>query len=151
MAFVNRITEHPNRVKLIPIEGGEPNIYDVVRYEGEVEEEGTPLNAENLNGEMENTIKVAMNGINIDSSNNVHFRNLQQGKAVVKTKTKKAVKKKITFSRAFTKVPIVVATPVTVVPQKVELGVTEITTTGFTIVIYRTNDTATDVNWIAVI
>ena len=150
MAFINRISEHPNRIKLIPV-SGETNVYDVVRHEGEIEEEGTPLNAENLNVEIEDAIKSSMSGIDIDNSNNVHFKNLQSGKVSVKAKTKKVVKKKVTFPKPFTKIPIVTATLASVVPQKVELSVAEITTTGFSVVIYRTNDVSTDVNWIATI
>lgn len=48
MAFVDRIVEHPGRVKLTPV-SGQTNVYDMEREEGTVSTEGTLLNANNLN------------------------------------------------------------------------------------------------------
>lgn len=50
MAFIDRIVDHPGRIILTPVEG-EPNTYDVTRAEGIVTQEGTLLNAANLNKE----------------------------------------------------------------------------------------------------
>lgn len=47
MAFVDRIVEHPGRVKLTAV-AGETDVYDVERCEGAVTQEGTKLNAANL-------------------------------------------------------------------------------------------------------
>ena len=52
MAFVDRVVEHPNRWLLTPV-SGEENTYDLTRAEGNVTEEGTLLNAENLNREID--------------------------------------------------------------------------------------------------
>lgn len=50
MAFIDRIVDHPGRVVLTPVTG-ETNTYDITRAEGIVTEEGTLLNASNLNKE----------------------------------------------------------------------------------------------------
>jgi len=47
MALQDRITEHPGRIKLTAV-AGEPDTYDVTRAEGQVTQEGTELNATNL-------------------------------------------------------------------------------------------------------
>lgn len=57
---------------------------------------------------------------------------------------------KVTFSRAFNTVPFVTATPRTSVPNKVSVGVGDITKTGFTLHAYRTDTTNFYVGWIAV-
>lgn len=46
MAFIDRVVEHPGRVKLTNVSG---DVYDMVRAEGEVYSDGTLLNAQNLN------------------------------------------------------------------------------------------------------
>lgn len=48
MALTDRVVEYPGRIILTPV-SGETNTYDVTRAEGTVTEEGTPLNAANLN------------------------------------------------------------------------------------------------------
>ena len=48
MAFVDRIVDFPGRVVLTPVTG-ETDTYDMVRSEGLVTQEGTLLNAANLN------------------------------------------------------------------------------------------------------
>lgn len=47
MKFVDRVVQHPNRIRLIPT--GNANEYDVERAEGSVTVEGTPLIADNIN------------------------------------------------------------------------------------------------------
>ena len=49
MAFVDRIVEHPGRIRLTMVDD---DVYDVTREEGTVTEPGTPLDAEHLNGEI---------------------------------------------------------------------------------------------------
>ena len=48
MQFRDRIVPHPNRVRLVYVVG-EENVCDLVREEGTPTDEGTPLNADNLN------------------------------------------------------------------------------------------------------
>ena len=52
MAFTNRQVEYPNRFVLYDDEGNELGRYTLVRDEGEIIEEGTPLTADNLNAEI---------------------------------------------------------------------------------------------------
>lgn len=153
MAFVNRVVEHPGRVVLDPV-SGETNTYDMTRAEGEVTEEGTPLNAENLNSVISEMISDAIaeisNALDIDENGNVKFRNLQSGIAKVKVSAANITSSvNVTFPQAFTKVPKVAVTPVSSVPGKVSVGVGNRTTTGFTIFLYRTNAVDTNVTWIA--
>jgi hypothetical protein len=78
MAFVDRVVEHPNRWKLTAV-SGETDTYDLTRAEGTVTEEGTLLNAENLNAEVENiahgNIALTENiaNVKITSGNNTYF------------------------------------------------------------------------------
>ncbi len=48
MALTDRTTEYPGRIVLTPV-AGEENTYDVTRAEGQVIEQGTRLNVQNLN------------------------------------------------------------------------------------------------------
>lgn len=57
MAFVDRIVDHPGRVRLTPV-SGETNVYDITREEGEVYEPGTLLNANNLNNPDITSLKI---------------------------------------------------------------------------------------------
>jgi len=58
----------------------------------------------------------------------------------------------VVFTQPFTAIPIVVATAVTGSPGStvLEVSVTNVTTTGCDVVLYRTNTTVTGVNWQAV-
>lgn len=150
MAFQDRIVEYPNRVTLTAV-SGETDTYDMARAEGTVTQEGTPLNAENLNAEIASAVAEALGGITIDNSGNVSFRNLQSGRALVPYKAKAVTSTKVNFPKAFTKVPRVTASIETVAPNITAMGITAITTTGFTVNIFR-NANATGniyINWIA--
>lgn len=57
---------------------------------------------------------------------------------------------RIPFSKAFLNTPCVIATPRTSVPGTCACGVTTIGKEGFSLYFYRTNDTSTTVNWIAI-
>ena len=46
--FTDRVVEHPGRVQLVSV-SGETDVYDMIRAEGTVAEEGTPFNAETFN------------------------------------------------------------------------------------------------------
>lgn len=157
MAFKDRIVEYPGRILLTPAKDASGNViantYDVVRQEGEVTEEGTQLNADSM---IENVLELIDSRIgNIqDSNGKISLRKyIQAGKGTVKTKgnEKKVVKLSITFPHAFASVPYVVVSPITSVPQMVSVGIEDITTTGFTVNMYRTNGTYnTQIRWIAV-
>ena len=153
MAFVDRVVEHPGRVRLTPVEGVE-NVYDMTREEGTVTEEGTPLNATNLNAEMRNLADEQMadisNAVAVDTAGNVHTRNLQAGYVSHSHASgSTTVTTQVTFSRAFTSIPHVVATPQTVAPHQNFASVSEITTTGFKITTYRTTAGSIVARWIA--
>lgn len=158
MAFVGRVVEFPNRITLKDENGNVLGPYTLEFSEGEVTEEGTPLTAENLNSEIEQIAKEkadeAIEGLEgaftIDSSNNVHFRNMQAGTATIKvTKAKAVMTKNIKFSKAFTKKPYIVVAPNSSAPQNISVSFKNVTTTGFTIHLYRTTKVNTSVNWIA--
>jgi hypothetical protein len=52
--FTDRSVEYPGRYRLNPTD--DSSIFDLVRQEGEIYNAGTPLNAENLNGAMQDVI-----------------------------------------------------------------------------------------------
>lgn len=56
----------------------------------------------------------------------------------------------ITFDTPFDAAPIVVVTPRTTVPYNCLASVTDVTDTGFTLYFYRTTQTSTVINWIAI-
>lgn len=159
MAFEDRVVEFPGRVLLTPVidaDTDEPieNTFDMTRAEGDVTTEGTPLNAANLNAEMALAARTAagaiVGSITVDNRNNVHFQNLQSGTAkAVPSAVKQTVAVQVTFPKAFTKAPRVVATPITSVPAVVSVGVASITTTGFTAYVYRTTKVDTVIHWLA--
>lgn len=68
----------------------------------------------------------------------------------VKAEKGEVVEKKITFPKAFTEEPMVVATPKTSRPDICHTSVRDITTKGFTLYFCKDNDTQTEVGWIAV-
>lgn len=163
MAFTNRVVEHPGRYQLVNADTGVVlGTFDLQRAEGTVTEEGTPLNADNLNREFEavvaevtesitDAVDSRLSAFTIDSSKNVSFRNLQRGTAKVKAKSKKVVTKTVNFPKAFTKVPSVVVTPVSGAPNKVSFSIKALSTRGFDICLYRTDNTETTFHWIAVL
>lgn len=151
MALKNRLVEYPNRYKLVDENGTETGPYTLVRDEGAVEEEGTPLTAENIAAAIQEAVAAAMEGIKIDSNGNMSVRNIQRGRASVTGKAASVVTKEITFSKAFTKVPTVVVTPSTGSPQNVHASVYNVTTKGFTLYLYRKTKGTNVINWIAMI
>lgn len=56
----------------------------------------------------------------------------------------------ITFSQPYTNKPVVIVSATTTVPEKVVCGCSDITTTGATIYMERTNTTNTYFDWIAI-
>ena len=153
MAFEDRVVQYPGRSTLTNV--ADPNdvkTYDVAREEGEVTNEGTPLNAENINEAIQETVDADMQPFDVDSNGNVKVRNIQCGTATVTVKAANTTyTKSVTFPQTFTSVPRVVATPVTGSPERVSFGITSISTSGFSITLNRTNAVNTIVSWIAMI
>lgn len=151
MAFKNRMVEFPNRYILRDEAGNETGPFYLIRDEGEVQEPGTPLNAENLSTEVQSMIETALEPFTIDNNGNVSVKNIQKGKATIQGKEKAVTTKEIKFSKAFTKIPTVVVTPATTIPQSVHASVYNVTTTGFTLHLYRKNKATTTVHWVAIL
>lgn len=163
MSFVDRIVKYPGRYTLTNAETGEVlGTFDLARAEGEVTQEGTQLNAENLNAELEavvtqvneditDAVDARLSAFTIDSSKNVSVRNIQRGTAKVGAKKSKVTTKHVNFPKEFTKVPSVVVTPITGAPNKVSFGIKSVTTKGFDISLYRSDNTDTGFHWIAVL
>ena len=152
MAFEDRIVEHPGRVVLTPVTG-ETNTYDTdyTTAEGEVTQEGTLLNADSMNAAVQDLIDSSMNGISLSTGGTLSVRNIQSGSETFSNPTANSVvTKSITFLTSFENVPVVVVTPNTGAPQNCHVGVTNITTTGFTLNFYRTTSVTTAIKWIAV-
>ena len=147
MAFVDRVVQYPGRVKLTPV-SGQTNVYDMTRNEGTVTTEGTPLNAANLNS----NIQDAANSAVAAPAAKVQYINLiQRGSVTVKpTAAKQTASASVTFPHAFAGAPQVVVTPVTSAPQNVSVSVSGVTATGFTAYCYRTTKTNTTIRWIAI-
>lgn len=138
--FTDRIVEHPGRVVMTPV-SGETNTYDMTRAEGTVTEEGTPLNAANLNAEISAMIAAAVEPI---------ANSVQSGRIRITVPTANVARTvSVTFPRPFDDVPNVAVTPITGGPQACYTAINNITTTGFSIVFYRTTATDTTVCWIA--
>ena len=153
MAFVDRVVEHPNRWKLVNVDDPtDVKIYAVTREEGAVTNPGTPLNAENLNGEIQAAAAAGLADFDIDETGNVRVQNIQCGAAKVTIKKANTTyTKSVTFAQPFSAVPRVVATAVSSTPEKVNLSVKDVTTAGFSLYMNRTTATNTTVNWIAMI
>lgn len=155
MAFIDRVVEHPGRIKLTPATNAEgsiiENVYDISREEGEVTEEGTPLNAENLNKEIEEAIGNLDDAIKIDPNNNVHVQNIRSGRTRVKTKKKASVTTTVKFNPAFTSTPRMSVTPFASSPQSVSAAIKSVSTTQAVISVYATGAWNISIDWIAIL
>ncbi len=151
MALKNRLVEYPNRYILRDEAGNETGPYYLIRDEGEVEEPGTPLNAENIAAEIKDVVDSALEPFTIDNNGNVSVKNIQRGKATIQGKAKAVTSKEVKFPKAFTKVPTVVVTPATTIPQSVHASVYNVTTTGFTLHLYRKTKATNTVHWVAMV
>lgn len=151
MAFEDRIVENPGRVVLTPV-SGEENTYDAdyTSAEGEVTQEGTLLNADSMNEAVQDLIDSALTGVDISPNGTFKVRNIQSGRVTIKPVADTPVAKNVTFPSSFENVPNVTATANTTVPQRCSVGIANVTITGFTIYLTRTNTTETSVHWIAV-
>jgi len=146
MSWEDRIVEFPNRVVLTPV-AGMTNTYDMTYAEGEVEQEGTLINAANMEAETNALIEAAITG-------DIAPANIKAGMYNFKGRRTAGsnYSAQITFDQPFSKVPKVVATVHTAVPNNRKTGVTAITTSGFTLNVHTTT-TVTDgiqVDWIAI-
>lgn len=145
--FENRIVEFPGRIKLRDGTGTETGPFTVVRDEGEVTEEGTAISAENLNSEITAQATAVAEGL-ISTT----VPEIRSGTETVRVRSKKTGVKKISFKKAFSKIPDIAAVVVTSDPKAFRISVSGISTTSFTI--HASNpksSTATiRVSWIAV-
>lgn len=152
MAFIDRVVEHPGRVRLTAV-SGETDVYDMTREEGTVTEVGTPLNATNLNAEVANVaneqLDSALSAFTIDANSNVHVRNIQCGVVNMRVSGGSPGGVDVTFDQAFTAAPYVVVTPQTKYPQSIWATAVNASTTGFTLWGYRPTDGDLRVHWIA--
>ena len=152
MAFTDRISEHPNRVVLTEV-SGQANTYDIdfESAQGTISQEGTSLNATEMNDAVNDLIASAFNGVNITSGGSIKARNIQGGVVSVTPTSANAVKSQsFTFAQAFENTPIVILTPRTTVPNTITCGVSNVSTTGFTIYMTRTNTTTTNFFYLAI-
>ena len=111
------------------------------------------LNAENLNQGIKD-IAVEATGATADSAGNAQLNNLQCGNVLALSKGKggKTVSVSVTFPRAFSATPVVVAVPVTSRSDGVRASVKNASPTGCTIYLYRSTavgNSNTTVAWIA--
>lgn len=152
MAFENRIVEHPGRVVLTPVDGLE-NTFDAdyTAQEGEVTQEGTLLDADSMNSAVQDIVDSSIDGITLTTGGTLQVRNIQSGSVLITiTATNQTKSVNITFTEPFENVPHVVATPTTGAPANCSVGVSNITTTGFTLYLYRTTKVNTSVQWVAI-
>lgn len=154
MPFEDRLVEYPNRYTMTDASGNTSTVY-LDPDPGEVTQEGTMLNAENLNAEVESIAQNAT-GDYSDANGNAHFRNLQCGSVVAPSKGKrgKNVSIHVAFPEAFSATPVVMVTPVTTRPDAVRASARYASATGFTLYLYRSTavgDSNTTVSWMALL
>lgn len=154
MPFEDRLVEYPNRYTMTDASGNTSTVY-LDPDPGEVTQEGTMLNAENLNAEVE-SIAQSATGVTADSYGNARINNIQHGRATAPSKGSRGrcVSVKVTFPHAFSATPAVVALARTNRPDGVRIGVKGESPTGFTLYLYRStalSDVNTTVSWIAML
>lgn len=153
MAFENRIVEHPGRVVLTPVTG-QTNTYDAdyVSQQGTVSQEGTMMEATAMNAAVQDLIDSSMNGINISPSGTVTMNNIQIGVvSVTPTAANTVTSGSFTFASEFENTPVVMLLPRSRAPESVtHWSVHDISTTGFTVYMTRTNTTRTNFMYLAV-
>ena len=134
MAFTDRLVEYPNRYTMTDASGNTSTVY-LEPAPGEVTQEGTLLNAENLNSEVAALAQEATG-------------------AASKGNRGKTVTVQVAFPQAFSATPIVVVTPLTGRPDAVRASVVSLSATGCTVCLYRSTavgDSNTSVAWIAML
>lgn len=153
MALKDREVEFPGRIKLINVNTGEElGVFDMIRQEGEITEEGTPINAESLTNEINEAAAAACaelnEAISVDANNNVSFKNRQSGSVkICPTAVKQTKKVTVKFPKAFNKVPTVTVTPYSTAPGVISCSVSNVQTTQFDLYMYRATKVDTWVYW----
>lgn len=151
MAFTDRISEHPNRVVLTEV-SGQANTYDIdfESAQGTISQEGTSLTASEMNDAVNDLIASAFNGVNITSGGSIKARNIQSGTVYFQARANTTQSANVTFPVEFENAPHVCLCPQTSAPNVCFCSVGNITTTGFTAYLHRTNNYATTLHWIAI-
>lgn len=155
MAFTDRISEHPNRVVLTPVEGLE-NTYEIdfQTAQGEVSQEGTSLTADEMNEAVNDLIASAFNGASVTSNGTFKANNIKGGIVSI-TPSRANTVASATFNlwgdAPFENPPLVIVCPQSAVPNQVQSwSIKNVTTTGFTLYMLRTNTTQTQFHYIAI-
>lgn len=74
---------------------------------------------------------------------------IQCGRNMVTSKANANVMAHVTFSEAFERQPYVLATPALTEPSTASVSVLNLSATGFDIVLYRTTNASTSIQWAA--
>lgn len=155
MAFTDRLSEYPNRVVLTPVEGLE-NTYEVdfQSAQGTVSQEGTSLTADEMNQAVIDLIDSAFNGASVNSNGTLKANNIKGGIVSItptKANTVASASYNLWNDAPFENPPLIVVCPQTSVPNQVtSWGIKNVTTTGFTLYLLRTNTTQTQFHYIAI-
>ena len=152
MAFENRIVEHPGRVVLTPVTG-QSNTYDAdyTSAEGTVTQDGTLMDADSMNEAVQDLIDSTLNGVTVTAGGTLKAPNIQGGVVSVTPTSANTIKSQaFTFAEAFENVPVVMLVPRTTVPNAITCGVSNVSTTGFTVYMTRTNTTQTNFFYLAI-
>lgn len=154
MALEDRLVEYPNRYTMTDANGNTSTVF-LDPDPGEVEQEGTLLNAENLTAEIEEIAQTST-GAHADSYGNAKFNNIQCGRATGQTKGNrgKSVSVKVTFPKAFSATPVVSVTAMTTRPDIIFASAGDISPTGFNLYFFRSKsatDSNTGAHWIAML
>lgn len=154
MELEDRVVQYPNRYTMTDGSGNTSTVF-LDPDPGEVEQEGTLLNAKNLTTAIEEIAQSAT-GVYADNNGDAHLNNLQCGRVVAPSKGNrgKTVTVKVTFPKAFSATPVVIVTPLTARPDAVRASAKSISTTGCTIHLYRSTavgDSNTTVAWMAML
>lgn len=149
MAFVDRLVEFPGRIQLIPV-AGQTNVYDVVRAEGTVTEEGTPLNADNLNANIIEQVNSLIDPAIEEATGGFRVSEIQAGAVTVPLRNNSSVNSlSVRFPMAFSTTPKVVVCPVISNPNTVRWSLNGASLTSFTLRTYSTANVDVTFYWIA--
>lgn len=101
-----------------------------------------------INGNNNTVFQMGLQGV---TARKLYAKNIQSGQAIINPVANTPTYIDVTFDVPFDEVPNVIATPSTTVPYSEVrgVGVSDVTTTGFRLYIYRTNTNTTGVYWIA--
>ncbi|MCI7327113.1 MAG: hypothetical protein SOR91_10010 [Hornefia butyriciproducens] len=155
MAFTNREVEHPGRYKLTNAStGAELGTFDLTREEGAVITEGTPLNADNLNNEIQTQAAVIaeVKASAAEAAAVAQIPAIRRGTTSLTVDKKKTGTVTIKYGTTFPGNPHVVLTPLTGSPSVIRGTVKTRTTTSFTAAIYNGTSKKVKIwfSWIAI-